>query len=354
MVTQAPDDSLSPPAADPGPVTTTGGCQPPADIRKEVQRYDELATVGTWSGPRYRMTIRSLGQGPALIWLPGIASTYRTYALVLNHLAARFRTIQYEYPGDRPDDGARLGRITHDHLVDDVLGLIDHLALDRVFLAGISFGSTIALKLLERAPERFPRTVVQGAFAHRRFTAAERLALLLGRQLPGTASRLPLRQTVLAYNSKMDFPWVIEDRWPFYLEENGRTPIRALAHRSSMVARLDLRPSLARIAADILLVQGREDRIVPHRYFEELKASLPRSESVIMPTVGHIPHLTHGESLARLIGDWLLPCDPSSCTGDPATGSAACGASGQGVAPCVERARATGPGDPARDRDAMA
>ena len=51
---------------------------------------------------------------------------------------------------------------------------------------------------------------------------------------------------------------------------------------------------------------------MPHRYFEELKAALPRSESVVMPTVGHIPHLTHAESLAKLIGDWLLPCKPEA------------------------------------------
>ena len=174
---------------------------------------------------------------------------------------------------------------------------------------GISFGSTIALKALQREPRRFPRAVVQGAFAHRRFTPAERLALFLGRRVPGTAARLPLRQTILTYNNRMDFPRIIEDRWPFYLEQNGLTPISALAHRCSLVARLDLRPGLARINADLLLIQGREDRIVPYRYFEELKAALPRSESVVMPTVGHIPHLTHAESLARLIGDWLLPCD---------------------------------------------
>jgi 3-oxoadipate enol-lactonase len=277
-----------------------------------------------------------------LIWLPGIAATYRTYALVLNRLAEKFRTIQYEYPGDRQGDGARLGRITHNHLVEDLIGLMDHLAIDRVHLAGISFGSTIALAALERAPKRFSRSVVQGAFAHRRFTAAERLALFLGRRVPGTAARLPLRQTILAYNSKMDFPWIIEDRWPFYLEENGRTPIHALAHRSSLLARLDLRPGLARTSAELLLVQGRDDRIVPLRYFEELKAALPQAASVLMPGAGHIPHITQGESLARVIGDWLLPCDSAVCTRDPASGSPPCGASGQDDTHCAARARATG------------
>jgi 3-oxoadipate enol-lactonase len=269
--------------------------------------------------------------------------------MVLNRLAERFQTVQYEYPGDRQGDGACLGRITHDHLVDDLIGLMDHLDIARAHLVGISFGATIALKALQRAPERYTRAAVQGAFAHRRFTAAEHLALFLGRRVPGTAAQLPLRQTILAYNSKMDFPRIIADRWPFFLKENGRTPIRALAHRTSLVARLDLRPSLARINVELLLVQGRDDRIVPHRLFEELKAALPRSESVVMPTVGHIPHITHAEALARVIGDWLSPCEPTRCTPDPQAGNAPCGAGGQDGAPCAARAGTNGSDDQARN-----
>jgi pimeloyl-ACP methyl ester carboxylesterase len=196
--------------------------------------------------------------------------------------------------------------MTHDHMTDDLIGLTDHLGVGEVFLAGISFGSTITLKALHRSPHRFLRAAVQGAFAHRRFTPAERLALILGRQLSGTTSRLPLRETVLSLNSKMDFPWVIADRWPFYLEENGRTPIAALAHRTSLLARLDLRPILSQVEAELLLIHGKEDRIVPLRYHDEVARALPRSQSVTMPTVGHIPHLTHAEWLADLIGAWLL------------------------------------------------
>ena len=123
-------------------------CPAPADFRDEVARYDSHAQVGRWDGPRYRMTYRILGNGPPLIVVPGIASTYRTYALLLNRLAGRFRTVVYDYPGDQPDDGARLARISHDDLVDDLFGLIDHLKIGRVFLTGLSFGSTIVLKAL--------------------------------------------------------------------------------------------------------------------------------------------------------------------------------------------------------------
>jgi pimeloyl-ACP methyl ester carboxylesterase len=292
-------------------------CPAPADFRAAVAAYDREAQVGTWLGPRYRLTYRLLGQGPPLILVPGIASTYRSYALLLNTLAARFRTVLYDYPGEHSDDGARLGQITHDHLVDDLFGLIDHLNLGRVFLVGLSFGSTVTLRALHREPRRFPKAAVQGAFARRAFTAPERVALLVGRRVPGTTARLPMRRTILALNSQGEFPSVIADRWPYYVEQNGLTPIAALAHRVDLLTRVDLRPILGTIASEVLLLQGNEDRIVPKRYFEELKAALPRSVAVVMPQVGHQPHFTHAEALAQAVSEWFLPCAPGGCPNEP-------------------------------------
>src|SRR4051812_24048668 len=107
------------PVAEPAPRTP---CPAPADFRAEAAAYDRNATSGVWDGPRYRLRYRVLGEGPPLILVPGIAATYRCYALTLNRLAGRFRTILYDYPGEHRDDGARLGRITHENLVDDVFG----------------------------------------------------------------------------------------------------------------------------------------------------------------------------------------------------------------------------------------
>jgi pimeloyl-ACP methyl ester carboxylesterase len=291
-------------------------CPAPADFRAEVLRYDDMAQVGHWDGPRYRMTYRTLGQGPPLFLIPGIASTYRVYALLLNRLAEHFRTIVYDYPGENPGDGARLSRITHDDLVDDLFGLIDHMNVGRAFLVGLSFGSTITLKALHREPRRFPRAALQGGFAHRTFTLAERWALRLGRFVPGTVGRLPLRRIVLTYNNRTEFPALLNDRWEYYLEENGLTPIRSMAHRVDLLTTMDHRSILPAIPTEILLLQGNEDRIVPRRDFEVLKAALPKAEAVIMPTVGHQPHFTHAEMMAQLIHQWLLPCaeGPGGCT----------------------------------------
>jgi pimeloyl-ACP methyl ester carboxylesterase len=291
-------------------------CPAPADFRAEVLCYDAAAEVGRWDGPRYRMTYRILGQGPPLFLIAGIASTYRTYALLLNRLAERFRTILYDYPGEDPEDCARLSAITHEHLVDDLFGLIDHLNVGRAFLVGLSFGSTVTLRALHREPRRFPRAAVQGGFAHRAFSPAERWALRLGRLVPGTAARLPMRRQILAYNSRLEFPALLDDRWDYYLEQNALTPIRSLAHRVSLLTALDLRPILPAIPTEILLLQGNEDRIVPRRDFEVLKGAMPKAEAAILPTVGHQPHMTHAEVMAQMIHHWLLPCaeGPGGCT----------------------------------------
>lgn len=293
-------------------------CPAPADFRAAVAAYDARCEVGRWASPRYRMTYRVLGEGPPLVLVPGIASTYRGYALTLNTLAARFRTIVYDYPGESRDDGARLSRITHDDLVDDVVGLLDHLNIGRAFLFGLSFGSTVVLGTLHREPRRFPKAAVQGAFARRVFSRAERAGLWLGRRMPGTISRLPLRNAILRYNNAMHFPQEIADRWDYYVEQNGLTPIASMAHRVDLLTRLDLRDALPRIPTPVLLLQGNEDRVVPRPYFDELCAGLPAAQGLVMPLVGHQPHFTHAEALARAVGDWLLPCAPGGCPKDPA------------------------------------
>ena len=155
-------------------------CPAPADFRAEVARYDDQAEYRPLGRSSLPHDLSGPGKGPPLILVPGIASTYRTYAFLLNRLGERFRTVRLRLPGRAPDDGADLARISHDHLVDDLFGLIDHLKIGRVFLVGVSFGSTIVLKALHREPRRFPKAAVQGAFAFRDFHSRRAVGTAVG------------------------------------------------------------------------------------------------------------------------------------------------------------------------------
>jgi pimeloyl-ACP methyl ester carboxylesterase len=275
------------------------------DFRAEVAEYDRSAEVGHWRGPRHRLTYRVLGDGPTLVLLPGLASTYRGYAPTLRRLADRFRTIQLDYPGENPDDGADLRAIHHADLVDDLFGLLDHLSVAEAYPFGLSFGSTITLKALHREPARFPRAALQGGFARRRLMPAERLALAVGRRIKGNTARLPFHRRGLAINNRATFPGDQPDLWEFYVEENGLTPIAGLTHRLDLLDRLDLRSILPEIKTEVLVIHGTADRIVPMARHVELVGGLARSKAVLMPDVGHQPHWTHPRELADLVGDFL-------------------------------------------------
>jgi pimeloyl-ACP methyl ester carboxylesterase len=277
----------------------------PIDFRAEVADYDRRAVVDTCSGPRHRMTFRVLGQGRPVILVPGLASTYRGYAPTLNRLARRFRTIQLDYPGEHPDDGARLGRITHEHLVDDLFGLADHLELKRPALLGFSFGSTIVLRALHRRARRFSLAALQGGFARRPLRPTERVALGLGRWIPGKVSNLPFHSLGLARNNRSTFPADRPDLWDYYVGQNGLTPIAGLTHRLDLLHKLDLRSVLGAIPTRVLLIHGSDDRIVPTKHFDELSNGLRRATRASMVGVGHQPHYTHPEELARLAGEFL-------------------------------------------------
>jgi pimeloyl-ACP methyl ester carboxylesterase len=275
------------------------------DFRGEVVEYDQKAEVGHWSGPRHRMTYRVLGKGDPLVLLPGLASTYRGYAPTLLRLADRFRTVVFDYPGENAGDGANLARMSHDDLVDDLLGLMDHLGWPGACPFGLSFGSTITLKALHKAPERFPKAVLQGAFARRRLAPHERLALAVGRRIKGHSSRLPFHELGLSRNNKKTFPTGWPDLWRYYVEENGRTPIASLTHRLDLLDKLDLRPILPEIRQEVRVIHGTADRIVPMRFHEELVAGLPAGQSILMNRVGHQPHWTDPEELARLVSEFF-------------------------------------------------
>jgi pimeloyl-ACP methyl ester carboxylesterase len=134
---------------------------------------------------------------------------------------------------------------------------------------------------------------------------AERLALAIGRNLSGNASRLPFHRLGLARNNKATFPARWPELWDLYVAENGLTPIASLTHRLDLLDRLDLRSILPEIGQEVLVVHGTADRIVPPSCHRELVAGLANPTPSLMVGVGHQPHWTHPEALARRVSDFF-------------------------------------------------
>ncbi len=291
----------------------------PLVLSETLARFEREAVHSTCDTGRYRMPYFVWGSGPPLVFVHGVSDCARSFVLPIARLAEHFRCIAYNLPDGR-GDGARLRRYRHADLIEDLWALLDHLALDRAYLLGASFGSTIALEAARARPERVPRLILQGGLAQRRLKRAEWALAWVGRFLPGRLAGAPLREKVLRLANGREFEGRPPEAWRYFLECTGRGRIAAFAHQGRWLHGLDLRPTLPEVRQPVLLVCGDRDRVVPPAFTDVLLQGLPNVGRTVIEGAGHVPNHTHPEALAEVVRRFLTPM---ACAG--AEGGA-CGA----------------------------
>jgi pimeloyl-ACP methyl ester carboxylesterase len=228
-----------------------------------------------------------------------------SYCLVAYLLRDLFRCTVFDYPGTfEPVRPSR--RVTLDSLKDDLLAVADSQN-DREFaIFATSFGSLVGLKSLQAAPDRITKAVLQGGFAHRRLSTAERAIAGLGRILPGRLKSLPGARAIQEQNHRRWFPPLDLTRWQFFVDDAAQVPLKTLARRGRIIRDTDLRPQLASIHQPVLLIQCEGDGLVTRDCHEALAKGLPNAQTAWMHSAGHLPHLTSPHRLAKFLRDFLL------------------------------------------------
>lgn len=286
----------------------------PLTLAEVRRRFARAAVRGVCDTGRYRCAYYAWGEGPPLTFIHGLGDTAEAYLPVAARLASAFRCIAYELPNGR-GDGARLRHYTHAELVEDLFALLDHLGHERSYVLGSSFGATITLAALHARPERLPRGILAGGFAHRRLAPAERGLACLARWWPGSMRQVPLRTAI----SRATFgPRAGHDAesWEFFLTTSGTPPIAAVAERALLVHKLDLRPLLPAIRQPMLLVCGDCDPLVNRVCESELLAGLPHVQRVEIEECAHLAHYSHPDALAAVVRRFLTPPGPAPVWGE--------------------------------------
>jgi pimeloyl-ACP methyl ester carboxylesterase len=246
------------------------------------------------------------GEGPPLVFVHGVADSSHSFLLPISRLSASFRCIAYDLPSGR-GDRARIRGWTHDHLVHDVLALLDHLGIRQTYMFGSSFGSTIVLTAMASESARIPRAVLQGALAHRPLSSRERWIARTAQFVPGTMGIFRGRERVLRKINGAEFVGRPEEVWRYFVDRTAVIPIAVLARQALVLDRLDVRPLLPQVRQPVLLVCGDRDTVVPARYQEVLLGGLPNAGRVTLRGCGHVPSYTHPEALSEVVRQFLTP-----------------------------------------------
>jgi pimeloyl-ACP methyl ester carboxylesterase len=103
-----------------------------------------------------RLRYRIVGEGEPVILLHGYTDRVEMWSVMADSLAADFKVIVPDLRGfglsTKFGDPADYGQ----NLVSDIVGLLDHLAIESVHVVGYSMGGTIAAHLALDDPARFP------------------------------------------------------------------------------------------------------------------------------------------------------------------------------------------------------
>jgi pimeloyl-ACP methyl ester carboxylesterase len=146
-------------AAAPQPVGAFGLGPDPGLPSARPLRCRSVTTVTTEldaNGFTFRARCAGPEDGPVVLLLHGFPQTSRCWTAQLDALAvAGYRAVAVDQrgysPGARPDDPAAYAMA---HLVDDVLGFVDALGVDRVDLVGHDFGGSVAWTVAGHHPDR--------------------------------------------------------------------------------------------------------------------------------------------------------------------------------------------------------
>jgi pimeloyl-ACP methyl ester carboxylesterase len=257
---------------------------------------------------RNRITINNLnvaylkgGRGAPLVYLHGLSASNRWES---HHLALAITNLVYavQLPGWPEGSIPAAIESTHDY-AKLIVALLDALKLEAVDLVGHSFGGWIALYLATEYPSRIKRLVLadslgldlpeapaanlagmdQEGFLHAAFVTTGRVLV------PG------------------DFGGAIEDvrlGQEFATQWRSRELIIGLLH--GRIADPELTAKLPSIAAESLIVWGRDDRIVPCQHGELLARMIPHARLSLIDGAGHTPMRERRETFQRLVRDFLI------------------------------------------------
>jgi aminoacrylate hydrolase len=238
---------------------------------------------------------------PPLILSSGLGGSASYWTPNIPALAQHFRVIAYDHRGTGRSDRALPDVVTVDDFADDMLMLMDALALPRAHIMGHAAGGVAGLALALKAPDRIAKLAVVNGWAKadphflRCFEA--RLNLL---RHAGVEAFLRA-QPIFLYPAE----WIsartdeLDAELPHQLA--SFPGIATMEKRIAALASFDISHRLADLPPSILTLVAMDDMLVP---FTASRAFAARAERAKM-TGGHACNVTDPATFNRLVLDFL-------------------------------------------------
>lgn len=246
------------------------------------------------------------GNGEPLLIISGLAADLRSLAAVVPSLAKRYRVIIFDNRGAGQTE-TPAGPYTTPLLADDVVKLMDALAIPQAHIIGHSMGGAIAQQMALKNPQRINRLILMSTFIKSPVRTQLVINSTLGMLRHGSAISL-----IAAAN----LPWLYssaflqdEEKMVAALDQMIYNPttitVQGYENQAYACNTHDTSQQLHHIKIKTLVVCGDDDLMAPAEQAEKIAAMIPKAQLTIMPTVGHIPHIENPTAYVSIVTDFF-------------------------------------------------
>lgn len=253
-------------------------------------------------------TLHYVDQGdPAalpVVFLHGFPFSRRLWDREVELTAARWRAIAVDLRG-HGESSVGDGQYTIEGHVDDLIGLLDHLGIERAVLVGLSMGGYIALRAVERNPERVRALVLADTRSEADDDAGRLKRAETIRTVKAHGAEVFARAflpAVFAPASLTGKPEAVE---LIRATIAGTAPLSLAGTLLALAARTDTTASLHRIAVPTLVLVGEHDALTPPAAARALQERIPGARLQVIPGAGHLSNLENPAEFQAALLEFL-------------------------------------------------
>lgn len=235
-------------------------------------------------------TERGLPQGLPVVFLHGFPFNHTMWEPQMKALPNNIRAITFDIRGHGESDVAE-GQYTIELFVDDLIALLDHLVIEKAVVCGLSMGGYIALRGVERHPERFRALVLCDTRSEADPDAGKikRSATIRAIRNHGVT---PFAETFLrAVFAERSFETHLQAVGAIKAAITANSPVGICGTAIALAARTDTTHSLREITIPTLILVGEHDALTPPSASRAMHEAITGSEFHIIPHAAHMSNL---------------------------------------------------------------
>jgi len=249
------------------------------------------------------------GNGPTVLLIhgsgPGV-SAYANWRFLIPVLAEHFRVLAPDVIGFGKSERLEHGTYDTGLWVDHLIAFLEATGTERCSIVGNSMGGALAIALAIKRPDLVHRLVLMGTTGLS-FPITAGLEAVWGYE-PSEAAMRELIATHFAFNQAIATDELVRLRYEASIIPGYHESYHAMfpAPRQAGVERLASDPEkIAELTMPVLLVHGREDRVIPLAVSQRLLEIIPNADLHVFSHCGHWTQIERKDAFNELTAGFL-------------------------------------------------